>query len=387
MHEGRQAYVVSDRLQVAQDRLVLSPQLAAALSFFDGKRSAGQIGTAFAQHYGQPLPSESIVDLVNALDEACMLDNPRGQHAVQKALNAYRHAPQRTPICAGTSYPEDKARLKRKLNDYISQSSMVHSPSSETRAILSPHIDYQRGGRVYASAWKHIKNEANAAELVVIIGTDHYCGALFTLTQQNYATPYGTLPTAHGLVDELAEAVGREAAFENELYHTIEHSLELPLVWLQHMRNGNPVEVVPILVGSFHPFYRSAAGPLGDKRITRFLDALQTLTQRRRTLVIASGDMAHVGPAFEGEPLDETGKAQLKRNDDDLIGHLNTGSAEGFFADIAHTRNKNNVCGTAPFYLTLKHLDSVQGRTVDYDVCPADEQNTSVVSICGTLMS
>ena len=45
----------------------------------------------------------------------------------------------------------------------------------------------------------------------------------YTWTKQQYASPYGTVPTAQGMVDVLAEAVAREAAFENELYHTIEH--------------------------------------------------------------------------------------------------------------------------------------------------------------------
>ncbi len=390
VHEGHRAYALSDRLHVATDSLVLSPLLAAALSFFDGKRNVEMIGAAFSRQYGQTLPNESIVDLVQALDEATMLDNARGQHAYVHALTEYRNAPHREPICAGTTYPEEKGRLRHRLNEYLEESETSNVKrqrnGQSTRAILSPHIDYQRGGRVYASAWRQIEAEANAAEVVVIIGTDHYCGALFTLTKQHYATPYGTLPTAQGMVDVLAEAVGREAAFENELYHSIEHSLELPLVWLQHIRNGNPVEVVPVLVGSFHSFYRSGSGPMGDVRVRSFLDALHTLTQTRRTLVIASGDMAHVGPAFDGEPLDDADKAQLKIEDDGLIDNLNVGSAESFWNNIARTSNKNNVCGAAPFYLTLKHLDHTEGHTFDYEMCPADKHNTSVVSICGTLM-
>ncbi len=387
LREGRRSFALSDRLQVAKDGLVLSPPLAAALSFFDGKRSADMIDAAFTKHYGQTISVDAVNQLIGALDDALLLDNERGRQAQQAALTHYRNESQRAPSCAGSSYPDSITTLKRNLNVYLAQDASPVTITRPARAILSPHIDYARGGHVYASAWKQIEAEAHAAKLVIIIGTDHYSNALFTLTKQNFATPYGVMPTAHSVVDGLAEAVGRKAAFENELYHTIEHSIELPLVWLQHMRNSEPCEIVPVMVGSFHPFYRDGAGPMSDARVTGFLDALHTLTQGKRTLIIASGDMAHVGPAFDGDPLDAAAKAELKQTDQSLITHLNAGDADGFFGAIAETHNENNVCGVAPFYLALKHLGTTQGQTLDYDVCPADDENTSVVSICGTIMS
>ena len=385
LHEGRRSYALNDRLQVAKEGLVLSPHLAAALSFFDGTRTDEMISAAFTKHYGQILLPDAISQLIGTLDDALLLDNERGRQAQQAALTHYRNETQRAPICAGSSYPDSITSLKRNLNVYLDQAKEANLRSA-SRAILSPHIDYARGGHVYASAWKHIEAEAQAAKLVVIIGTDHYSNGLFTLTKQNFATPYGVLPTASAIVDGLAEAVGRKAAFENELYHTIEHSLELPLIWLQHLRNGEPCEIVPVLAGSFHAFY-GGAGPMGDGRVTGFLDALRTLTQGKRTLVIASGDMAHVGPAFDGDPLDDAAKAELRQSDQTLIAQLNAGDANGFFGEIAETHNENNICGVSPFYLTLKHLGATRGQTLDYDMCPADDSNASVVTICSTLMA
>jgi hypothetical protein len=43
------------------------------------------------------------------------------------------------------------------------------------------------------------------------------------------------------------------------------------------------------------------------------------------------------------------------------------------------------VCGAIPIYLTMRLLSPVQGERVAYDLCPADEQGTSLVSICGVV--
>jgi MEMO1 family protein len=43
------------------------------------------------------------------------------------------------------------------------------------------------------------------ADLAIVFGTDHFSeGFPFSLTRQNYATPYGVLPTAVEIVDRLA---------------------------------------------------------------------------------------------------------------------------------------------------------------------------------------
>lgn len=61
VHEGHRAYALSDRLQVATDSLVLSPLLAAALSFFDGKRNVEMIGAAFTRNTGKPCPMNRLL--------------------------------------------------------------------------------------------------------------------------------------------------------------------------------------------------------------------------------------------------------------------------------------------------------------------------------------
>jgi hypothetical protein len=81
------------------------------------------------------------------------------------------------------------------------------------------------------------------------------------------------------------------------------------------------------------------------------------------------------------------GRGRLQAEDDELLDHIRAGSAEGFLAEIQQTKDRNNVCGVPPIYLALRLLQPTQGDLIAHDRCPADQQGTSLVSICGTVFS
>jgi AmmeMemoRadiSam system protein B len=251
--------------------------------------------------------------------------------------------------------------------------------------LLSPHIDYPRGGLVYAQVWERAAQAVQEADLVIIFGTDHYGSDPFTLTRQNYATPYGVLPTATAIVDELAAVIGEEAAYAGELRHRGEHSLELPTVWLHHLRDRRPVEIVPILVGGFHRFYSNGDHPDQDELFEEILATLRKASAGRKTVVVASGDLAHVGVAFGQEALTDEQLDFVHTADEDLIQQMAAGDATGFYRSIHAIRDANNVCGVAPIYLTLRLLGAVEGTPTGYATCPADNDNTSVVTVGGVI--
>jgi len=130
-----------------------------------------------------------------------------------EGLAAYRAAPFRPPALAGGSYPENPADLYLLLQNYLEAAVSTPDPACQ-RGLLSPHIDYPRGGPVYAEVWKRASPLIQAADVVVVLGTDHFGGHNpITLTRQHYATPYGVLPTEQTIVDHLAAALGEQAAF------------------------------------------------------------------------------------------------------------------------------------------------------------------------------
>ncbi len=255
------------------------------------------------------------------------------------------------------------------------------------RGLVSPHIDYDRGGPVYARTWQHARAAVREAEVVVILGTDH-AGSPGTLTptRQDYATPWGTLPTDQDALDRFEAAWGDDSLYDEELHHRREHSIELAAVWLHFMRDGEPVTLVPILCGSFLPFTSGDTSPKDNSRFTKSIAALGDALAGRRVLVVAAADLAHMGPAFgDPKPLEQPEKEELEGFDRTLLDAMCQGDAARFLGLLQQSRDKQKVCGLPPIYAALQMLGPVAGRVVDYAQCPADGLAGSVVSVAGVV--
>ena len=384
VHGGRPSILLRDPLQLSDGAIVIPQQLAPVLTLCDGTRDISGLRAALAIRFGLRTGPDVLERLVTVLDEALLLDNDRFAEARERALAEYRQAPFRPPTLAGQSYPADADELRRLLDGYLEAVGDTSPDFADGRGLVSPHIDYARGGTVYAHVWKHAADMVKTADLVVLLGTDHYGeDGRLTLTRQHYGTPFGVLPTAQEVVDTLAQAMGQDEAFAGELFHRSEHSIELAAVWLHHIRQGQPCELVPILCGSFSHFVRSEAAPEHDPTINGLVDMLRQTMDRRQVIVVAAADLSHIGPAFGGKALDIMGRARLQAADDKLIEQVCAGDAEEFFAAIKREGDRRNVCGLPPIYLTLRMLSPVQGERVAYTRCPADQNDTSLVSVCG----
>ncbi|MGL4650530.1 MAG: AmmeMemoRadiSam system protein B, partial [Caldilineaceae bacterium] len=235
-HAGHPYFLLSDPQKIAEGELLVPQHLGPVLALCDGTLAPEAIGDAVRRTHGLPLKDIHVTALLNALDEAAMLDN--GTYAQRRAqtLAAWRASEFRPMALAGTGYPASARALARTLNSYLSMAADVAPADvswSHGVGLLSPHIDYPRGGEVYARIWKRAQRAAREAEVAVVFGTDHHGDDPVSLTRLPYATPYGTLPLDLPVVDAAEEAVaavlGEGAAFAGELRHRREHSLELVL--------------------------------------------------------------------------------------------------------------------------------------------------------------
>jgi AmmeMemoRadiSam system protein B len=382
---GQIFFALRDPLGLADQTLFIPQQLGTILALIDGTRDARSLSAAIAVRFGVNISPSEVEQLIAAFDQALLLENDRSQEALGKAREEYIQAPFRKPALAGGTYPENPDELRRLLQGYLDAYD-DHPIFEEGRGLISPHIDYARGGPVYAQVWGAAQEFIRAADLAVIIGTDHSSPeGWMTLTRQHYATPFGVLPTERGVVEDLAGAIGEEEVFAQELYHRGEHSIELAATWLHYIRDEQPCELVPILCGTFERFFGEEADPERDSLIDHLVDALRSSLANRNAIVVAAGDLSHVGPAFGGHRLDLMGRARLAAADEELLERICEGDTDGFFEAIRSVGDSNNVCGVAPIYLTMRALSPVKGTKVAYDRCPADEQGTSLVSICGVV--
>ncbi|MDY6877972.1 MAG: AmmeMemoRadiSam system protein B [Chloroflexota bacterium] len=384
IQDGRPSILLRDPLQLADKTVVIPQQLAPLLALCDGTRDSDGLRASLAVRFGLRVGPDVLEHVLATLDEALLLDNDRFAQARERALAKYRQAPFRPPILAGQSYPADTDELRHLLQGYIDAVDDVSPDLADGRGLVCPHIDYARGGPVYARVWKRAAEMVKTAELVVLLGTDHFGkDGRLTLTRQHYATPLGMLPTDCGIVETLAGAMGAETVFADEIHHRCEHSIELAAVWLHYMRAEQPCELVPILCGPFGHFVRGEAKPEHDPVIKTLLDTLTQAAAGRRVIIVAAGDLSHVGPAFGGQPLGLMERARLQAADDELIEQICAGHASGFFVAIKREGDRRHVCGLPPIYLALRLLNPVQGERVAYDRCPADRNGTSLVSVCG----
>ena len=389
-HQGQAMLLLRDPLHLSDMTVAIPRPLAPLLGLMDGTRDAAALEAALQVRAGVRLAPGLLPKLLADLDAANLLDNERFAEVKTKALRAYRQAPFRPLTVDNASSPLQPELASAQFRDYVDALPPAE-PSADDRAIrglISPHIDYQRGGPVYAEVWRAATQAVQEAELVIVLGTDHQgSDGTLTLTHQSYATPWGILPTDGQVVEALSKALGEEISFAEELHHKNEHSIELAAGWLHFARDGKPVPLVPILCGSFAAFVAGEGNPASHEPFAAATEVLGEAMAHRRTLVVAAADLAHVGPAF-GDPygLDFVAKAQLRQADERLLDSVYNGDAEGFFEKLKAEGDRRNVCGLPPIYLTLRLLGETSGKPAGYALCPADVQGTSFVTITGVIL-
>ncbi len=387
VQDGQRGVLLSDPLRISRNTIFVPASLALLLALLDGTRDVGTLRTGFELRTGTPLSTSSIEQFISQLDGALYLENERFGAAYDSALNQYRSAASRPPALAGSCYPADADEARAYLQQFQEASPEDdYDPAGGIVGLVSPHIDFERGGHIYARVWAKARLALEEADLAVILGTDHNEGeGRITLTRQDYETPWGTVPTARDAVDEFLSEAG-EGVFDCELNHRWEHSIETAVVWLHYLLGDKPCPVLPILCGSFQSFIEGAKSPQQSGEIASTIDVLRRLVKRQRTIVVAAADLAHVGPVFgDPLPLDFVAHARLAKQDGQLLDIMSQGQADEFLAEIRKDGDRRHVCGVPPIYVTMSVLSGATGVSLGYAQCPASEDETSVVSICGML--
>ena len=400
-HNGTVYFALSDPTRFSHQTLLVPEPLGMYLALADGSRTLPEIASAAVVRGAPMVPPGGLRDMFTRLDEALLLQN--GAYALERArrLDEYRSAPHRPPALAGLSYPAGVDELRKMLNEFEPDGpTAAPAPAERLKAIISPHIDYQRGGHSYATVWRRAAPHLQDVDLAVIFGTDHNGpGPRLTLTRQPYATPFGVLPADAGLVSRLAEALNADPsledhAFTDEFNHIGEHSVELAAVWLHHATGGRPVTVLPVLCGSLHEYWHAVEGtaprpgtPADEPHIAAAVDILREEAARRRTVFIAAADLAHTGPAFgDAAPVGAADRDRVRDSDARLMDLAVRGNRDGLLAAIRSVSDADRVCGVAPLYLALWSAGASEGEWMGYRQCPADSGNGSFVSVAGALL-
>ncbi|MGE5850503.1 MAG: AmmeMemoRadiSam system protein B [Candidatus Methylomirabilota bacterium] len=380
---GRQVLCLRDPQSYCEGVVYLPAETASILGLFDGQHSLLDIQEAFVRRFGDLLFREQLLEVIRSLDEYHLLDSP-GFAAHRMAVEeGFRRAQTRPASFAGKSYPAEPDPLRQQLDSYFGAAEgprdVPPSPAAAgLRGLVVPHIDFARGGPCYAWGYRELEG-APPVDRWVILGTVHApITRAFALTRKDFETPLGTVETDRVFMDRLLATVG-SAYLEDEPAHRGEHSIEFQAVFLRHRipRQG-VVRIVPILCGSFHRCVEERRTPTRDGEIEAFVAGLRdTLAALGgRSVILASADLAHVGPRFgDPRPITPGQLREVADADREMLAAVEAGDAEALFHAVARDGDRRRICGLPPIYAMLRILGGVRGRLLRYSQWP-DPQGT-----------
>jgi AmmeMemoRadiSam system protein B len=364
---------VRDPETLAEQPIFLNKILLYLVSRMDGKHTLRDIQADYFRIAGEILPIETLEDLVIQLDEQHYLDGPSFQSYYQGLISEYKRSPSRPARHAGSAYEANCDALLAQMTSYFSSpdgpsNNLVPDISRPVRGLISPHIDFTRGGPTYAHAYRALANGPKA-DTYIIFGTCHtLMPQRFSVSDKDYETPLGTVKTDKDFVRRLLSRMG--TVYRDEFSHRAEHSIEFQVVFLRYiLRNRPGFRIIPILVNSFRDIYARGETAAEDSEISKVVDALrQTIEETPgRICVVAGADLAHVGRRF-GDNSGPTDRSlqRVEREDRVFLNLVEQGDAEGMFRSIAENNDRRRVCGYPPIYLTLRCIDRPQGKLLQY---------------------
>ena len=384
---------IQDDLGLAKTGVQVPEHLVPLLELSDGTRTIPAIngGVIFR---GVSIGQTAVTNLLIQLDNALLIENGQFIRAKNKATQSFRGQKARKMTHSNSVYSPDPIELAEyfdsEINDAHAESVLTSKTDSSLRGVISPHIDYGRGAQTYAKLWLEAKGHLDTIQQVITLGTDHKGSSNpVTFTFQDYMTPFGILETDKEEVKKQTDSLSAWNPLDDELHHRDEHSIELALNWFIHAIGRTDVLHLPVLCGSLHQYIESDSNPIDDLCIQEAVEGLQQYTSRKPTLVIAAGDLSHMGPAFDPrEGLNDEEFTQIENSDRESLSFIETGNVDSFFELSSKEKDERKLCGLSPIYIMGKILDTNhwKGVTIDYQQCPADQSGTSIVSIAGSLI-
>ena len=371
---NEQEYVcVRDPETLAEEPIFLNRTLLFLVSRMDGEHTLRDIQADYFRATGEILPIETLEDLVTQLDEQHYLDGPTFRSYYQGILDEYRKSPIRPAHHAGSAYEANQEALVSQIQGHFAPpegpgNNSIPDISKPLRGLISPHIDFTRGGPTYAHAYRALANSPKA-DTYIIFGTCHTpMPRRFSVTDKDYDTPLGTVKTDKEFIRRLLSRIGSQ--YLDEFSHRGEHSIEFQTVYLRYvLRNRPDFAIIPILTNSFHDIYCDGGTAEEHPEIRKVVGALrETMAEvPGRICVIAGADLAHVGRRFgDNSGPTEQSLQRVEREDRIFLNLVEQGDAEGVFHSIAEDNDRRRICGYPSIYMTLRCIDNPQGKLLQY---------------------
>ena len=373
---------IRDPYRYTDAMLVIPPVLVECLECFDGSQTELDLRQRLFQLTGEFDLGEVERSLIDTLSTAGFLEDEAFARMQEERNREFAASPIREPAHAGSAYPADPAEMREVMNQYMRDA--VPTSDGSLVAIAAPHVSPEGGWRSYRAAYSQLCPE-HKDRTFVILATSHYgLPETFGLTRKPFRTPLGDAQPDTARIDWLAARGGAGVRME-DFCHSFEHTVELQVIFLQHMLGAN-VKILPVLIGSFaHSIYQGGM-PEDDDKVRAFFDAMGELRDREgdNLFFVLGVDMAHMGVRYQDrfEAVAGEGRMlQVEARDRARIERINSLDAAGYWDLVQENHDDLKWCGSSPFYTFLKTAPDAKGELLNYEQWNIDEH--SVVSFAG----
>jgi len=408
----QQVLGLADARQVSEKIVFISPAAQMILPLLQGQQSLDEIVTAV----GRGLTPDILRTLVAQLDDAGLLFGPTRDGMVQRMRNDFDSLPT-LPPASTAAFVEHVAKhhlgqeaspaqinevgstiLRQYMDQWMAEAlKSVPNPSFDTlpKAIVAPHLDYLRGWMNYASVWGRLR-VADRPERVIVLGTNHFGEATgVTGCDKGYQSPLGTCELDDQLVQILKGKLGPDKStklFQNRFDHEREHSIELQIPWMQHCLGGDDWgRYCKVFAATIHdPAANNGESYDGlGLSLKDFVEAMKATIAELpgKTLVVASADLSHVGPAFgDSKPLAaDDPETQAERNkvfahDRELLQLYCEGKTDEMVASMAWQQNPTRWCSLGNMVAAMQISGGTSAQILNYAAAMDQEGQGMVCS-------
>ena len=178
-HEGKPMILLRDQEGLIEGPIVVSPGAFFLSMLLDGKNDMADLQRHYTQATGAILTIQEVQSFLNQFDTMQLLETPQLQEKRIKTWQDFLNSPTRPAQMAGKAYPKDPLELAVMLGKYFKDpkgpgkelaSSAVKG--SSLVGLVSPHIDFERGGPLYAWSYQAL-SECPRPDVIVAIGVAH----------------------------------------------------------------------------------------------------------------------------------------------------------------------------------------------------------------------
>ncbi|MCK4873671.1 MAG: AmmeMemoRadiSam system protein B [Phycisphaerales bacterium] len=296
--------------------------------------------------------------------------------------------------------PRDKL-LKVQMDAWIDKAlEKAEDPSFDAlpKAIVSPHLDYQRGWPNYASVYGRLR-VVDRPDRIIILGANHFGrGTGVVGCDKGFESPMGVCKLDREMFDQVVAHMDKEQPglgeklLEQQFDHEREHSIELQLMWIQHVFGKDASgEYPPVLAMLMHDISKTQDGDSYDGEGVGLMPTVAAIKSAMsqftgKILVVTSADLSHIGPQYgDKQPVDEKRRDEVAKFDHEMLQLLIEKRPEEMVSSMAWQQNPTRWCSIGNLVATMRIVEPDEVKVLSYGAA-ADPQGMACVTSAAMVM-